>query len=348
MLHFFRKIRHDLIANSKSYKYLKYGIGEIVLVVLGILIALQINNWNEERKEQEKFDNVLVEVEKELIANIENVNNIVQYLYPYDSIASIVLFEGLTREDLEKDSGLLFRLFPDEVSFEFEDRAFNKLMEIENGITTKQDSLKQHLITLFKKDRMHQLQKLDQRCTDLITKIIESTKKYDWYTNSRLRIFYDDNEIDYYLNDPAYKKNVVTYAELRLSRFINLTTQYENDFLDIYDRVYEYLEEQNIQHVDSLLFGYDPDQFKHYLGKFKEVNDDEFVEIELINNKYVISIIIKEKKINLGEIIPATKYYGRMRSFGAYFTFIFNDKDEVSEVIFSRGIFRSRYIKIEN
>lgn len=50
MFKFFRHIRKSLILENKTSKYLKYAIGEIVLVVLGILIALQINNWNEERK----------------------------------------------------------------------------------------------------------------------------------------------------------------------------------------------------------------------------------------------------------------------------------------------------------
>lgn len=50
MLHFFRKIRRDLIDNSQTFRYLKYAIGEIILVVLGILIAIQINNWNEKRE----------------------------------------------------------------------------------------------------------------------------------------------------------------------------------------------------------------------------------------------------------------------------------------------------------
>ena len=54
MIKFFRKIRQDLLMENKSGKYFKYAIGEIVLVVIGILIALQINNWNENRKAKVK------------------------------------------------------------------------------------------------------------------------------------------------------------------------------------------------------------------------------------------------------------------------------------------------------
>ncbi|WP_191858241.1 DUF6090 family protein [Hanstruepera ponticola] len=50
MIKFFRHIRHSLINQNKIGKYFKYAIGEILLVVIGILIALQINNWNDERK----------------------------------------------------------------------------------------------------------------------------------------------------------------------------------------------------------------------------------------------------------------------------------------------------------
>ena len=51
MISFFRKIRKKLADDNKPVKYLRYAIGEIVLVVVGILIALQVNNWNEVRKE---------------------------------------------------------------------------------------------------------------------------------------------------------------------------------------------------------------------------------------------------------------------------------------------------------
>ena len=50
MINFFRKIRKKLADDNKPLKYVHYAIGEIVLVVIGISIALQINNWNEERK----------------------------------------------------------------------------------------------------------------------------------------------------------------------------------------------------------------------------------------------------------------------------------------------------------
>ena len=53
MIPFFRKIRFNLMEKNKTVKYLKYAIGEIILVVIGILIALSINNWNEQRKNQD-------------------------------------------------------------------------------------------------------------------------------------------------------------------------------------------------------------------------------------------------------------------------------------------------------
>ncbi|WP_223033044.1 DUF6090 family protein [Hanstruepera marina] len=69
MIKFFRKIRQNLIMENKTGKYFKYAIGEIVLVVIGILIALQINNWNEERKEREQS----VFYHEQLIADLKNV-----------------------------------------------------------------------------------------------------------------------------------------------------------------------------------------------------------------------------------------------------------------------------------
>jgi len=70
MINFFRKIRQKLLSENKSRKYISYAIGEIVLVVIGILIALQINNWNINKKQQEKIKEYAKLYVKDLEADI--------------------------------------------------------------------------------------------------------------------------------------------------------------------------------------------------------------------------------------------------------------------------------------
>ena len=69
MLKFFRKIRQELLSENQTSKYLFYAIGEILLVVIGILIALQINNWNEESKNRAKELSNLKSFRQELVTN---------------------------------------------------------------------------------------------------------------------------------------------------------------------------------------------------------------------------------------------------------------------------------------
>lgn len=76
MIKFFRRIRQNLLSEGKTTKYLKYAFGEIVLVVIGILIALQINNWNEDRKIRNAEIEILQNLKTELKFNLEELNKI--------------------------------------------------------------------------------------------------------------------------------------------------------------------------------------------------------------------------------------------------------------------------------
>ena len=80
MIKFFRKIRQKLLSENKFRKYLTYAIGEIVLVVIGILIALQINNWNENRKIKQSGKEYLKEIYKDLKIEISNIDEILNSL----------------------------------------------------------------------------------------------------------------------------------------------------------------------------------------------------------------------------------------------------------------------------
>ena len=94
MIKFFRKIRQNLLMENKTGKYLKYAIGEIVLVMIGILLALQVNNWNTNRMakkielnqiqqllEDAKSDAVFFKSRSEFLTSTRSLQNLVLSMY---------------------------------------------------------------------------------------------------------------------------------------------------------------------------------------------------------------------------------------------------------------------------
>ena len=74
----FRKIRQDLLAQRKTRKYLKYAIGEIILVIIGILIALQINNLNNYNSERDLEREYLLSLRSEFQTNFEKIEKSIE------------------------------------------------------------------------------------------------------------------------------------------------------------------------------------------------------------------------------------------------------------------------------
>ncbi|WP_299126394.1 DUF6090 family protein [uncultured Winogradskyella sp.] len=93
MIKFFRKIRQKMLTENKFSKYLIYAIGEIILVVIGILIALQINNWNENNKTRNQELALLKSLKFEMEENVIMIDLHLEYLnnmkLNYDRILSL-------------------------------------------------------------------------------------------------------------------------------------------------------------------------------------------------------------------------------------------------------------------
>jgi hypothetical protein len=121
MIKFFRQIRRSLINQNQMGKYFKYAIGEILLVVIGILLALQINNWNENKKERITEEKLLEALHKDLLVNIDRFkvdiileqrsiaqsNTIVNHLddnKPYATALDTIFNEALFSPDITLSS----------------------------------------------------------------------------------------------------------------------------------------------------------------------------------------------------------------------------------------------------
>jgi hypothetical protein len=108
MIKFFRKIRQNLLSEGKTGKYLKYAIGEIILVVIGILIALSINNWNDQRNQKLAQTQQLKSIKSELILGQKNLDIILQRIDMHsNNIDSLIIMMRDSMPNSFKVSGEL-------------------------------------------------------------------------------------------------------------------------------------------------------------------------------------------------------------------------------------------------
>ena len=151
MIKVFRKIRQSLISEGKTGKYLKYAVGEIILVVAGILIALQINNWNEQRKQNILEQDYLFALKKEFENNVIEVNRVLdlnmELLETAQELASYTGQDLLNITD-EKFAELFFGVIKSEVQYRPGSGVLTEIINSGNLNAFKKRKLKNALAAL--------------------------------------------------------------------------------------------------------------------------------------------------------------------------------------------------------
>ena len=119
MIPFFRKLRKQLADDNKPLKYLRYAIGEIVLVVIGILIALSINNWNQERHQKIKERKILVEIESNLAANAKSIKHTIEEQNQYRNEIGVLMDHFKMKKPFNDTIGHLIQtsIFMEKIQF---------------------------------------------------------------------------------------------------------------------------------------------------------------------------------------------------------------------------------------
>ncbi|MDT0559514.1 hypothetical protein RM697_12695 [Ichthyenterobacterium sp. W332] len=260
MIKFFRRIRQNLIIENKTGKYFKYAIGEIILVVIGILIALQINNWNDKRKITDKVDSLINKTENEVIENIEYANGKIKFLRHQDSLMKRVINKQVNEKDYEnfRYAGLLFNYS----DYKNNTENMDKLLKLEEDVLSKYHPILEDI--KFLKQRY--------QYTNLAWEDYQKafTANIDYYSlNGFNHLFRRDQEsikknVNFYLTNEDYLNRLTNYigknhnmlyeATINRTRLISLLgrikiikesfnkTQLVNLFVDLEQNHYEQID----------------------------------------------------------------------------------------------------------
>jgi len=144
MIKFFRKVRQNLLSEGKTGKYLKYAFGEIVLVVIGILIALQINNWNIDKSNSKESYDFVKRLKAEVKSNIDFTKEEIEKKenQKRSSLAILKMFgEDITKLSSKKFDSLIYISMANG-NMEFKNGTLNEGLNTGKVALIKSDSLK--------------------------------------------------------------------------------------------------------------------------------------------------------------------------------------------------------------
>lgn len=151
IIKFFRNIRKRLLSENKISKYLFYAIGEIILVVLGILIALAVNNWNQQKKDKKLGDELLVRIHRDLVQDTIQFREKINYnLKLREEIKELLvtLYNGVDSIEQVQDMSAVYDNALDQV-FSPNDNTYKGIISSGNLGLIQNLELKEEIVNLY-------------------------------------------------------------------------------------------------------------------------------------------------------------------------------------------------------
>lgn len=209
MFRFFRNIRISLLKEGKTARYLKYALGEILLVMIGILLALQVNNWNDRRKQRENLKKIYAIVKSDLELDCKTIDGVFDKMAPREVYFLKVLDGTMTIKDYQDCNSCKFIItgYPD---IAIRTRGINLLKNIGYTSIENKDPLFHELSEFYQE----YLTEIDVDHKSLHSSFNESlnnwVNNYDWYSDFAMGKA-NQAHLDYMLNNPDYKNRVADF-----------------------------------------------------------------------------------------------------------------------------------------
>ena len=341
MIPFFRKIRYKLAKDNQFFKYSRYAIGEIILVVIGILIALYINNWNEQRKSKEKMNQLLVKVQNELLYNIKEANSNIEFYRRKDSLIYKVLNRNLTYDDYFSSNNLM-HLGTSYSNNIILDDDYKSLIQFDGEVSKKHDVIYEYLREVYvsKKTILERDEKsMIPRFEDFQKKI-----KYekDWYNNVFADIKYTDDMVSYFLTDPFYYNHIVDVQNYTLDNHFFSLLNFRNSALGTYKEISKYL---NLE-IDSIIVK-ELEDYQHYIGTYESPTETYTLEEEI--DGFRMTGIRKKDSLfmHTSFVVPDSRAFFTMDN-GYFGQLFFDENNKVIGLRRSKGSYRRDYKKVQS
>ena len=200
--------RWQSIKDHKVFKYSKYVIGEVFIVIVGIILALQLNNWNENRKNEILTRNLFKEIQGDLLVTLGQVQRAEEYYNNFYLSMKSVLADTLSYDDYKRNRDLPYTAMGVSL-FRSPRIGINKLNNSLVSLPEKFNDLYNEL-TLYYSG----LESLRTSHVVLYQKMTNNhdymVKEYDWYSQG----VRSEAMIDFQLNDPYYKNYVFLYLNV--------------------------------------------------------------------------------------------------------------------------------------
>jgi hypothetical protein len=234
MINIFRKIRQNLLKKNKFTHYLIYAAGEIALVMIGILLALQVNNWNEKRKLKSTIENTLKTISYDLEIDTTYASTIIKF-YETNQKNSQKVITGEINENNYKDCLECFSLVTIYQPFTIQSKGIGQLKNIISTQTTEKDSLLND-ITKFYSVFSPLIDKSNDRMETVVMKNFNDFQEKSWFIDMATGNFSDDM-VEYFTKSEDYKKRIASHAILAVGNHLGIARRYKNDAIDLLNQI---------------------------------------------------------------------------------------------------------------
>jgi hypothetical protein len=200
-----------MIKNNKVTAYILYAIGEIILVMIGILLALQVNNWNEKRKQKTELNNVLRILSYDLETDTLVAGQVARLYDTLQAKSNLIINKQLKKENY-KECLLCASLTTFYSPFNIQTKGFDLLKNISNETVNDKDSLVTNIIQFYTLSKPV-IEKNNERLENGVMKNLNELRDYSWFVDLSQGKF-NEEMIAYFTESEDYRKRVALHNML--------------------------------------------------------------------------------------------------------------------------------------